>query len=295
MDFSQLKKTLSDTFTGVFGFWIAAGIIFFILILVFFIGIYPLSNQYAKSCSAIQDSSTALERNVLKKDLYNGKWIESKKREVDLYRKEIEECNSFLKEMDDRLEAVFMTEDPEKGGVRIGDVALWKSEYTRRIALLLEKIQKSNVILDKGALPFRDWGADIPPWDDILPVQKKFWIIEALIHGIVNDAGVVRLEKIQFRESSYSYDPSFAHLYTAIPVSLRAELRTDHINFLLHGILKSEIPFVIEGVTIVRTGKVYTPDRSLKNGDVPGQDISDPVSTPVIHVTVDAYVIDYKA
>jgi hypothetical protein len=295
MNSSQFKKILPGMFTGVFRFWISIGIVFFILILSLFLFICPLSKQCTKSYNSLQDLAATLERYALKKDLYNSKWIESKKLEADLYKEEAEKCKSFLKRKDDQLEAVFVMEDSEKGLIKIDDEALWRNEYLKRTSTLLAKIQENKIAFHVNALPFQNWGSNIPSWDAIMPVQKRFWIIEALINAVTNTIGIVKLEKINFRETSYSYDSSFTQLYTAIPVTLRTELQANRIKFLLHEILRSNIPFVIEGITILSTDNNFNPDLPLKNDDVLTQDTGSYLPDPIIDVTIDVYVIDYKA
>ena len=253
-----------------------------------FVFIFPLSNEYAKTYKDLDDLTIPLENYALKvKNIYNDKWITSKKLETDLYEKELEKCKSFLKEKDNRLESVFLIEDSIKGLVKIEDEALWKNEYVKRVSGLLTKLKANNITLGEGALPFHNWGSDIPAWDTILPVQKKFWILEALVNVALNNAGITKLEKVTFRESSFTYDPSFAQHYTVIPLTIQVELQADRIKFLLHEILKSDIPFVIEGINILSTDKTFSSSSLIKNNDS--------MSNPIINVTLDIYIINYIA
>ncbi|MFN3533635.1 MAG: hypothetical protein ACK41Q_14205 [Candidatus Brocadia sp.] len=296
ISFLQLRKIFPGLFAGVLGFWISIGIVFFILLILVFVLIFPLSNQYARAHKDIEDLSTALEKYAVKKDLYNDVWIASVKQKSELYDKELEKCRSFLKERDNRLEAIFSREDTEKGLIKIEDEALWKNEYIKRVSALLTKLETNNITVSEGALPFQNWGPDIPTWDTILPAQKRFWILEAIVNIALSDIGITKLEKITFRESSHTYDPSFAQLYTAIPITIRFELQADRIQFFLHDILASDIPFVIEGVTILSTDEVLNPGALTKNEDASSkEDTDNQVSNPIIDVTIDAYVIDYKA
>jgi hypothetical protein len=265
-------------------------------LILFFVFIFPLSNQCTKTYKDLDDLTTQLEIYALKvKNIYNDKWIASKKLEADLYEKEIEKCKTFLKEKDYRLESVFLIEDSEKGLIKIEDEALWKNEYVKRVSELLTKLEANNIALGEGALPFHDWGFDIPTWDTILPVQKKFWILEALINVASNNTGITKLEKITFRESSFTYDHSLVKLYTVIPITIKVELQADRIKFLLHGILKSDIPFVIEGINILSTDKPFSSSSSMKNEDSLPKDIDNHLPSPIINVTLDVYVIDYAA
>lgn len=295
LNFSKLRNTVTGYFTGIRGFWISAGAGFLILTILFFVFIYPLLNQYAKIYKDLCDLTNPLENYALKvKHVYNDKWITSKKLEADMYGKEIEKCKSFLREKDKGLEAVFVMDDPVKGLVSIEDEALWKNEYVKRVSELLTKLEETNIAVDEGALPFHDWGAAIPARDAIAPVQKKFRVLEAFINVVLKDTGVTRLEKITFRESSFTYDPSAAKLYTVIPVTIRIELQADHIKSLLCEILRSDIPCVVEGVNILSAGKYYDLRSSMADEDSLPENIGNRSPNPVIDVTLDVYVIDYQ-
>ncbi|MCR4319935.1 MAG: hypothetical protein NUV74_06320 [Candidatus Brocadiaceae bacterium] len=296
LNFSKLRKDLTGIFTGIQGFWISIGTIFLILLILLFVFIFPLSNQYAKTYKSLDDLTVPLENYALRvKNIYNDKWITAKKLEADLYEKELEKCKTFLKEKDNRLEAVFLIKDPIKGLVKIEDEALWKNEYVKRVSELLTKLEAKNITLGEGALPFHNWGSDIPTWDAISPVQKKFWILEAFINIVLNNTGITKLEKITFRESSFTYDHSLAKLYTVIPIIIKVELQADRIKFLLHEILKSDIPFVIEGINILSTDKPFSSSSSTENEDSLPKDIGNHLPNPIINVTLDVYVIDYTA
>src|SRR3989304_1910191 len=235
MNFSKLRKDLTGFFTGMRGFWISIGAVFLILLILYFVFIFPLSNKYAKTYKDLDDLRTPLEKYALKiKNIYNDNWITSKKLEADLYEKELEKCKSFLKEKDNSLEAVFLIEDSIKGLVKIEDEALWKNEYVKRVSELLTKLKAKNITLGEGALPFYNWGSDIPRWDAISPVQKNFWILEAFINIVLNNTGITKLEKITFRESSFTYDHSLAKLYTVIPLTIKVELQADRIKRTIH-------------------------------------------------------------
>ena len=296
LNFSKLRNKLTGFFTGIQGFWISISTIFLILLILFFVFIFPLSNQYDKTYKSLDDLTVPLENYALRvKNIYNDKWITAKKLEADLYEKELEKCKSFLKEKDNSLEAVFLIKDPIKGLVKIDDEALWKNEYVKRVSELLTKLKAKNITLGEGALPFYNWGSDIPRWDAISPVQKNFWILEAFINIVLNNTGITKLEKITFRESSFTYDNSLAKLYTVIPLTIKVELQADRIKFLLHEILKSDIPFVIEGINILSTDKTFSSSSSMENEDSLPKDIDNHLPNPIINVTLDVYVIDYTA
>src|SRR3990167_77024 len=109
LNFSKLRNKLTGFFTGIQGFWISIGTVFLILLILLFVFIFPLSNQYAKTYKRLYDLTVPFENYALRvKNIYNDKWITAKKLEADLYEKELEKCKSFLKEKDNSLEAVFL-------------------------------------------------------------------------------------------------------------------------------------------------------------------------------------------
>ena len=292
--FPQFKKIFLGIFTGMLGFWVSTGIVFFILMVIFFVFVSTLSNQYARIYKETEDLSGALDRYALKKDLYSEVWTTSKKQEADIYDKEVENCKSFLKEKDDHLEAIFLIHDREKGLMKLEDEALWKNEYEKRVSGLLTKLEVNHIAGSEGAWPFQKWGQEIPTWDAILSVQKRFWILEAIANIILNNPGITKLGKITFKDTCSSYDPSFTQIYTAIPITVRVELQADRIQFLLHAILKSDIPFIIEGVTILSADKILNPNLSMEDQVDLNKGMNNNISNLIIDVTIDAYVIDYK-
>lgn len=280
--------------TGACSFWIYMGGGGVILAAIYFFFVHPLSFIYTNTCKDIGDLSVVLEKYTVKKDLYNDKWCDSKKHEATLYEKETDKCKEFLKKKDERLEAFFLVEDTEKGLIKIEDEALWKNEYIKRTTALIAKLDAQNITLSNDALPIQNWGADIPTRDSILPVQKRFWIMEELINIFLENTGITQLDKIAFRETAYTYNASLAQFYTIIPLTVQLELQADHINFLLYEIHKSDIPFVIEDIAILSTEKSFNPGTSGENGDSLRKNPGYQPSNPIIHVTLDTYIIDYK-
>lgn len=294
MNFSQVRKICQSVFAYMLNFWLAISIVFCALLTLLFVCISPLSKQYTKTCKNLEDLSSTLERYTAKKDLYNESWITSKKQEAEFYDSEVEKCKSFLKGKDDYLESVFMIQDAEERWVKVEDEALWKNEYGKRISAILAKLETNLIAVNNGALPFQNWGAEIPTWDNILSAQKRFWIMETIVNIVLNNHGITKLEKIAFKELSCSYDPAFAHIYSAIPVTMKFELPADHIQYLLHDILQASIPFVVEGVTISSTGKVLNRGSSTEMNNVLNAGTNNHVLNPIAEITIDAYVIDYK-
>lgn len=284
----RFVKASSNLFTGVRSFWITLGSIFGVLIIVSALLVFPLNKKCATAYKGLDDLSSMLEKYALKKDLYNGKWVESKKLEAELCDKENGKCKSFLKGRDDLLESVFTKEETGKDIVKIEDEALWKHEYSKRVSSVLARLAENNIAVSAEAFPFSNWGLDIPPWKDILPTQKRFWILEAISKVALRKSGITHIKKVTFRDSPYAYNPAYTKIYTPIPVTIQVEIRADYINFLLQEILRSDVPFVIENTIIMNTDKFFTPDEATK-------DAANRLPCPIIDVTLDMYVIDYKA
>lgn len=294
INFSYVRKICYGISTRVLNFWPVIGMGFLTFLILLFVFIFPLSNKCDKTFKNMKDLFSALEKYAAKKDLYNESWIASKGQEAEVYNKEIEKCRSFLKEKDDHLESVFMIQDTEERVIKVEDEALWKNEYEKRISALLTKLETNHIAIGDGALPFQNWGQVIPTWENILSAQKKFWIIEAIVNIVLNNHKITKLEKITFKESCWSYDPAFAHIYSAIPITMRFELQADGIQFLLHDVLKSPIPFVVEGFNISSTNKISNPDFSIENNNPVHVETSNNVSNFITDITIDAYIIDYK-
>jgi len=288
MNLARFVKTPSNLFAGVKSFWISLGSMFGVLIIVAFMLVFPLKKKCTTAYNGLDDLSAALERYTLKKDLYNGRWVESKKQEAELCDKETAKCKSFLKGRDDFLEAVFTREEPGEGLVKINDEALWKHEYSKRVSSVLAKLQEKNIMISADAFPFANWGLEIPAWKDILITQKRFWILEAVSKIALSESGITYIKKVSFRETPLAYNPAYTEIYTPIPITIQVELRADQINFLLQEILRSDIPFVIENTRIMHTDKFFNPDQPVK-------DAASPRPCPIIEVVVDMYAIDYKA
>lgn len=291
----QFVKTPLNLFTGVWSFWITLGSIFGVLIIVSVLLVFPLNKKCATTYKGLDDLSAMLEKYVLKRDLYNDRWVESKKLEAELCDKENGKCKSFLKGRDELLESVFIKEEPGKNVVKIEDEALWKLEYSKRISSVLAKLSENNIAVSAEAFPFSNWGLAIPPWQDILPTQKRFWILDAISKIALRKSGVTHIKKVTFREAPHAYNPTYAKIYAPIPITIQVEIRADYINFLLQEILRSDVPFVIENTVIMNTDKFFNPDEATKdeNGLVKGA--ANRLPCPIIDVTLEMYVIDYKA
>lgn len=275
----------------------SVGIVFFILIMLLFLFVYSLSEQYAGKYKELKELSGVVEKYALKKNLYNEHWITAKEEEAELYDQELEKCKLFFKEKDTFLEAIFLQKDSEKGLVEIKDEALWKNEYRERTLALVSKLNENDIFTSKKALPLHSWGTSIPSWDSILPVQKEFWILDMLVNSIVNHTGITRVEEIRFRETPRRYDSAYEQLYSTIPFTMNIEIQAEYIQFFLRKILKSKIPFVIENLNIFSTDKAYIPaDRIESDEDLNllKNESNSRSSRPILSITIDAYAIDYK-
>ncbi|MBM4055192.1 MAG: hypothetical protein FJ264_11110 [Planctomycetes bacterium] len=291
---SEEKKYKPAHFLSGYRFWIGTGIIFLVMIIVFLTLNYSRLKQHAAIHNDLENLSSMLERYALAKTTYNNRWISAKEHEMNVYTEEIEKCRSLINRMDNQLETIFSNNLPEKGAVKIEDEALWKQEYLKRVSLLLEKLERSNIDFHESALPFYDWAANIPTWEEILPEQKRFWILDALVNVLLKDVGVTKLEKISFKSVPNNNDTRYEPLYSTIPLTITLELEAERVQFLLNELLKAGIPFVIENITIESTYKKTTtsgfkkkPGNGFKNNNAF-------TAMPVIDIVIDAYVIDFK-
>lgn len=291
---SEEKKHTKNFSSSIYRFWIITGIIFLVMIIVFFMFNYSLLKQHTTIHNNLGNLSSMLERYALAKTVYNNKWISAKEQEVNEYTEEIEKCRSLINRMDNQLETIFSNNIPEKGVVKIEDEALWKQEYLKRGSLLLTKLEESNIEFHESALPFYDWAANIPTWEEILPEQKRFWILDALVNVLLKNTGVTKLEKISFRTVPNNNDNSYEPLYSTIPLTISLELEAERVQFLLNELLKSSIPFVIENINIESTTKKTSNMNSGKTSDSALRKQDTFMAMPVINILIDAYVIDFK-
>ncbi|MCF6149509.1 MAG: hypothetical protein E3K37_12725 [Candidatus Kuenenia sp.] len=288
------KKQNPPFFLSIYRFWIITGVIFLVMIIVFFTVNYSLLKQHTTIHNDLGNLSSMLERYALAKTTYNNKWISAKEQEANIYNEEIEKCRSLINRMDNQLEMTFSNNIPEKGVVKIEDEALWKQEYLKRGSLLLTKLEKSNIEFHESALPFYDWAANIPAWEEIIPEQKRFWILDALVNILLKNTGVTKLEKISFKTVPNNIDTRYESLYSTIPLTISLELEAERVQFLLNELLKSGIPFVIENINIESTTKKTSHMNSGKTlgSSFKNQDAF--MAMPVINILIDAYVIDFK-
>ena len=75
---------------------------------------------------------------------------------------------------------------------------------------------------------------------------------------------------------------------------MKVELKVDLIKFLFYEILKSDIPFVIEGISILSTDKTFNSNSLMENANILANDTDNRLPNPIIDVTLEVHVIDYK-
>ncbi|WP_347273073.1 hypothetical protein [Candidatus Kuenenia sp.] len=285
------KRTL---FSSLYNFWAIIGAVFLAMVIVLFVFNYSLLKQHATIHHDLENMSSMLERYALSKITYNSKWIRAKEAETDKYNDEIEKCRALIYRMDSQLETFFLNNIPGKGIVKIEDEALWRHEYLKRVSQLFAKLEESAIGFNGSALPFHDWGATIPTWDEILPEQKRFWILEALVNALLKNTGVINLEKISFKTAPNNKDDTYLPLYSTIPLTISLALEAERLPFLLNELLTASIPFVIENINIESTGKktVGINYRKSDGSTIENQDTF--TAVPTISILIDAYVIDFK-
>ncbi|MFQ5687071.1 MAG: hypothetical protein ACE5GV_10460, partial [Candidatus Scalindua sp.] len=153
-------------------FWLSMGglMIFVIALYLFFVNPFRLKN--IKKTETIENILTRLE-SYERKDvkLRNAKWIKAEEDKLVTAKEVRREYEVFYKERDRHLEKVFTSVNGEE----IKDEALWQNRYIQEVNVLLDKIKNHNIALSENTLPFKEWNAAIPAWEDIVPEQKRFW------------------------------------------------------------------------------------------------------------------------
>ncbi len=261
-------------------FWVVLGGAIVFMIIIYLLFVNPYRTGYSKKVEEIEGVLAQLEvhkRKGLK--IINEKWIEAEKAKLKVIEKEQLKYKELLKERDYHIEKIFGAEDEGE----IEDEALWKNTYVQRVNMLLDSLVRSNISASEGALPFKEWGDEIPARDKIAEEQKKFWITEELLNIIQKrKLRINNLESISFGQG---FSPSNAHpeLYDIIPFTIKLTMHTENILFLIDELLKSKICFEVEAFNINgRLDKL----RSSKSGGIP-------YGTRV-NVIINAYTIDFK-
>ena len=288
------EKHMESVLSSLYNFWTIIGAVFLAMVIVLFVFNYSLLKQHATIHHDLENMSSMLERYALSKITYNSKWIQAKEAETDKYNEEIEKCRALIHRMDSQLETFFLKNIPGKGIVKIEDEALWRQEYLKKVSRLFAKLEESTIGFHGSALPFYDWGTTIPTWDEILPEQKRFWILEALVNALLKNTGVINLEKISFKTAPNNKDDTHLPIYSTIPLTISLALEAERLPFLLNDLLTASIPFVIENINIESTGKKTVGINYRKNDGNPIENQDTLAAMPTISILIDAYVIDFK-
>ncbi len=205
-------------------------LIFVIALYLFFVNPFRLKN--IKKTETIENTLARLERYERKGvKLRNAKWIKAEEDKLVTTKEARREYEVFYKERDRHIEKVFTSVNGEE----IKDEALWQNMYIQEANVLLDKIKNHNIALSENTLPFKEWKAAIPTWEDIVPEQKRFWITEELINIILKKEMSVRyLESINFGKEKAPHVNAHAELFDIIPFSIKARMNVEGLLFLIN-------------------------------------------------------------
>jgi hypothetical protein len=267
-------------------FWIVLGgaIVFMAILYVLFGN--PYRRGYSKRIGEIESALVQLEMYERKGvKIINEKWIEAEDARLKAIEKAQLKYKELLKERDYHIEKFFGVGNEGE----IKDEALWKNSYVQRVDLLRGNLMRSNITAGRGALPFKEWGDEIPKRDKIVEEQKKFWITEELLNIIQKkELKISNIESISFRQEGVSPGNTHPELYETIHFTIKLSMDTEEIPFLIDELLKSKIRFEVETFNINgRLNKL----RTLKKFEQ-SEEIS--YSTGV-NIIINAYAIDFKA
>ncbi len=266
-------------------FWIVLGGAVVFMGILYLLLVNPYRTGCSKKNEEIDNALAQLEvyeRKGLK--IINEEWIETEKAKLKMVEKELLEYKELLRERDGHIEKIF---DAESEG-EIKDEALWKNSYVQRVNLLLGNLVKSNISASEDALPFKEWGNEIPTRDKIVEEQKKFWITEELLNIIQKrKLKISNLEYISFRQEGFSPGNIHLELYDVIPFTIKLRMKTEAVLFLIDELLKSKICFEIETFNINgRLNKLRSPELLKNSGKVP--------HSIRVDVIINAHAIDIK-
>ena len=267
-------------------FWIVIGGAIGFMIILYLLFVNPYRGENSKKIEEIEGVLAQLEvykRKGLK--IINEEWIKAEKDKLKTIGKDQLKYKELLREKDYHIEKVFGTEN----GGEIEDEALWKSSYVQRVNLLRDNLVKSNISASGGALPFKEWGNEIPARDKIAEEQKKFWITEELLNIIQKkELKISNLEYISFRQEDVSPGNTNPELCDIIPFTIKLSMNTENILFLIDELLKSNICFQIETFNINgRLNKLRSSGSLEKSDDIQYGNM--------VNVIINAYAIDFKA
>lgn len=260
---------------------------------LYILAVNPFRVKSIKKVEMIENILSRLERYERKGGkVRNEKWIKAEEAKLEVIKKVRLEYEVFYKERDRYLEKFFASVNEED----IKDEALWKNMYIQGVNGLLSKLRRHNILLGKNALPFKEWKAEIPTWEDIVPEQKRFWIIDKLINMVLKkELKVIYLESINFGEKGFSpaNTNDYAELCDIIPFTVKVSMDVEGLLLFLNEFLKSKMCFEIETVSMHRElERLRTPDGAERSYQHVQKRNIQPSS--VVEVIIKAYALDFK-
>jgi hypothetical protein len=272
-------------------FWISIGGVLVAVIAFYLFFGNPFRLENIKKTKTIENILARLERYERKGvKLRNAKWIKAEEYKLETIKEARREYEVFYKERDRHLEKVFTSVNGEE----IKDEALWQNRYIQEANVLLDKIKNHNIALSENTLPFKEWKAAIPIWEDIVPEQKRFWIAEELINIILKrEMNVSCLESINFGNGKAPHASAQVELFDIIPFSMKVRMNVEGLLFLINEFLKSKICFEIEAINV--SGELNSL-RAPKGAEKSCQSvhINNIQSPSMVDVVIVAYVVDFK-
>lgn len=277
-------------------FWVIIGGIVIMLLVAYFMIANKHRVEKPKQIASIKKELDQLQMLQMKGTrTINKKWIDASQAKLDQIKTEQSEYRKSLQERDMNIEKIFRSDE----GDTISDEALWKNEYIQRVDQIYNSLSENNIPVDVNSLPFHQWRGEIPTWEKIGPVQKKFWILEELVNIVLNEQlKISDLNGIAFKRSTFPPGESKSDLYTIIPFTINLRIRTGSILFLINELSKSDLRFQIETINVRNDSK--DPPKQISNAsDImqsyePWREDS-PTADPVVNVIINAHVIDFKS
>jgi hypothetical protein len=272
-------------------FWLSIGGVMISVIALYLFVVNPFRLKNIKRAETIENVLARLERYERKgAKLCNAKWIKAEEDKLVTIKEARREYEVFYKERDRHLEKVFTSVNGEE----IKDEALWQNRYIKEANGLLDKIRNHNVALSENTLPFKEWKAAIPTWEDIVPEQKRFWIAEELINIILKkEMKVSYLEGINFGKEKAPHANVHVELFDIIPFSIKVRMNVEGLLFLINEFLKSKICFEIETINVSgELNRLRSPKGTEKSYQT--VHINNIQSPSMVDVVIEAYVVDFK-
>ncbi len=285
MDISGIKENK---------FWISIGGGVVFVIAFYFCVVSPFRLRNSEKMESMERLLTRLERYERKgHKIRNEKWIKAEEEKLIAIKKIQQEYELFYKERDGHLEKIFESVNGEE----IKDEALWENRYIHGVNVLLDKIKKREIPLSKNALPFKQWKAEIPTWEEIVPEQKRFWITEELVNILLEkELKVDYLEGINFEMENAVSANANTELYDIIPFTIRISMNAESLLFLMNELLKSKLSFEIKTINISGELNGFRVTKGAGKSSRFGQSAQKrrSRSPSIVDVVIYAYVLDFK-